>query len=375
MAENFIQVPPQSTGLKVRTQEVTANSQTVEMENVVISDPTTVANMMAVTAAGAAKVDGSAVTQPVSGTVSLTAGQAVELLDSGGTNKASISAGGAVKVDGSAVTQPVSGTVTANIGTTNGLALDATVSSVQPRRIQDGAGATLATVTAGNALKVDGSAVTQPVSGTITANAGSGTFNIQANASVNLAQENGTATSTGNGATNAGDARVNIANDNTAIANWGQGATGSAVPSGAVYAGTRATTTLPSAATAGNLVGGMADVDGRSIVRASGPRERLVTNNLTLSATGSNTLIGAGAASIFRDLTFLQASNTSATNVRIDVSDGTRTYSWFLAANGGGFNINFNPPLAAASSATAWTAAISAAVTDVRVGAQAVETH
>ena len=41
----------------------------------------------------------------------------VELVDSGGTNKASISAGGAVKVDGSAVTQPVSGTVTANQGT------------------------------------------------------------------------------------------------------------------------------------------------------------------------------------------------------------------------------------------------------------------
>jgi len=54
-------------------------------------------------------------TQTISGNVNATlpAGQAVELLDSGGTNKASISAGGAVKVDGSAVTQPVSGTVTA----------------------------------------------------------------------------------------------------------------------------------------------------------------------------------------------------------------------------------------------------------------------
>lgn len=35
-----------------------------------------------------------------------------------------------LKVDGSAVTQPVSGTVTANIGTTNGLALDATVAKL-----------------------------------------------------------------------------------------------------------------------------------------------------------------------------------------------------------------------------------------------------
>lgn len=73
-------------------------------------------------------------TQPISGTVSVNALPAgtnniggVELIDSAGTNKASISAGGAVKVDGSASTQPVSGTVTANVGTTNGLALDATL--------------------------------------------------------------------------------------------------------------------------------------------------------------------------------------------------------------------------------------------------------
>lgn len=73
-------------------------------------------------------------TQPVSGTVSVNALPSgsntiggVELVDSGGTNKASISAGGAVKVDGSAVTQPISGTVTANAGTnlnTSALALE-----------------------------------------------------------------------------------------------------------------------------------------------------------------------------------------------------------------------------------------------------------
>jgi hypothetical protein len=40
----------------------------------------------------------------------------------GGTQCAAVSSGGAVKVDGSAVTQPVSGTVTANLGTLNGAA-------------------------------------------------------------------------------------------------------------------------------------------------------------------------------------------------------------------------------------------------------------
>jgi hypothetical protein len=45
----------------------------------------------------------------------------------------------ALKVDGSGVTQPISGTVTANIGTTNGLALDATLTGgTQRSKITDG---------------------------------------------------------------------------------------------------------------------------------------------------------------------------------------------------------------------------------------------
>lgn len=83
---------------------------------------------------------------------------------------------GLVKTDGSAVTQPISGAITANVGTTNGLALDTSVNSLLKPA------STLAAVTAvgsitstvvvkadtavnqTNALKVDGSATTQPVS-------------------------------------------------------------------------------------------------------------------------------------------------------------------------------------------------------------------
>jgi len=46
----------------------------------------------------------------------------------------------ALKVDGSATTQPVSGTVTANMGTTNGLALDATVTGLQVAQASTTAG-------------------------------------------------------------------------------------------------------------------------------------------------------------------------------------------------------------------------------------------
>jgi hypothetical protein len=136
----------------------------------------------------------------------------------------------AVKVDGSAVTQPVSGTVTANLGTA--AVTNAGTFAVQDsQKVADNAGFTdgttpvqpvgyifdevagtaltendagaaridskraqvlvledattrgqRATVTAANAVKVDGSAVTQPVSGTVTANAGTGVFHVDDNA-------------------------------------------------------------------------------------------------------------------------------------------------------------------------------------------------
>lgn len=58
-------------------------------------------------------------------------------------------------------------TVTANIGTTNGLALDATLTGgTQKTKLIDSAGTNVATVSAAGAVKVDNSAVTQPVSGT-----------------------------------------------------------------------------------------------------------------------------------------------------------------------------------------------------------------
>lgn len=91
--------------------------------------------------------------------------QKTKLVDSGGSNAAAVSAGGALKVDNSAVTQPVSGTVTANIGSSGTLALDATLTGgTQKTKLVDSGGSNVATVSAAGAVKVDGSAVTQPVS-------------------------------------------------------------------------------------------------------------------------------------------------------------------------------------------------------------------
>lgn len=105
----------------------------------------------------------------------------------------SLTTTGLLRVDGSGVTQPVSGTITANVGTTGGLALDATLAKLtiaqstalgaNTQALVGGSVTTAApTYTTGNinplslttagALRTDSSATTQPVSGTVTSNIG-----------------------------------------------------------------------------------------------------------------------------------------------------------------------------------------------------------
>lgn len=123
-------------------------------------------------------VDGSAHTQPVSGTVTANAGT------------------GTLLVDGSAHTQPISGTVTANIGTTGGLALDATLTGgTQKTKIIDTGGTNALSVSAGGAAKVDGSAVTQPVSGTVSATQGTSPWVVSGTVTTTAGSSN-TATTT-----------------------------------------------------------------------------------------------------------------------------------------------------------------------------------
>jgi hypothetical protein len=128
-----------------------------------------------------------------------------------------VSTDGTLKIDGSDVTQPVSWTeqtVSVTQATATNLKAQAeayqggtAVGAANPLQVSlanTGSNAT--------AIKVDGSAVTQPVSGTVTANAGTGNFG------VNLTQLSGISISTGNGVASTGTLRVAIASDNTAFA-------------------------------------------------------------------------------------------------------------------------------------------------------------
>src|SRR6266581_3950741 len=68
MADGFVQVAPDSTGKKIDNSEITVGANTVERQRVNIADPTSATQIATVSAANALKVDGSAVTQPVSAT-------------------------------------------------------------------------------------------------------------------------------------------------------------------------------------------------------------------------------------------------------------------------------------------------------------------
>lgn len=201
----------------------------------VTSSPPTLTNgqfwPLYLSTAGRLITDNSQVTQPVSGTITsnigTTNGLALDTTLTGGTGKFKVwdgtyqlsldSAGrptvninGTVPVSGTVTitpsgTQTVSGTVTSNIGTTNGLALDATLTGGTQKSITRGGakGATSAadvTSTANGAdhqgldVAVQGTVpvsgtfwqATQPVSGTVTANAGSGTMTVGQATGTNL---------------------------------------------------------------------------------------------------------------------------------------------------------------------------------------------
>lgn len=169
----------------------------------------------------ALKVDGSGVTQPVSGTLGITANSSVNLNQAAGTaldvNSGNKSAGTirvVLATDQPALTNKL-------LVTPDSVALPAN----QSVNVSQMAGTTTDTnsgnKSAGtqriviatdqpqltNAFKVDGSGVTQPVSGTVTANQGGAPW------SENITQFGGNALATGAGAGGNGVPRVTVSND------------------------------------------------------------------------------------------------------------------------------------------------------------------
>ena len=143
------------------------------------------------------------------------------------------------------------------------------------------------------------------------------------NASVNVAQINGVTPLMGAGNTGTGSPRVTLSTDQAAIATWGKAATGGAVPSGAQYEGFIATTANPSAASAGNLVGGMADKLGRQVVVLGNVRDLKGNQVTTITSSTSETTVVTAVASTFLDVYGCIVVNSSATAANVTFKDST----------------------------------------------------
>lgn len=220
--------------------------------------------------------------------------------------------------------------ISAGSGTTIGAdeVVDGTLGTVKIQyvKIMDGTldGTTKATVNA-NGLKVDGSAVTQPISGTVTANAGSGTM------------------------------AVSIAT-NTPVGNVAHDGVDSGAP---VKVGGRARSSEITAVASDDRSDFVTDLVGKQIVLPYANPENFVSGCISTAMTGttSTSLIAAPAAGLRNYITQITVSNSHAT-VGTDViiqdgSGGTTLYVIPAAAVYGGAILNFPTPLRQPTTATA----------------------
>jgi hypothetical protein len=146
-------------------------------------------------------------------------------------------------------------------------------------------------------------------------------------------------------------------------------ATGAAVPANVIYNGARAATANPTSATGGNAVGTMADKAGRAVVTIGHVRELVGVQTTNITTTGETTIVTAGGAGVFNDISSLVITNRTATAVNVTIKDataGTTRAIYDLAASGG-LAIDFNPPMPQAAAANNWTATLSASSITVDV--------
>ena len=220
------------------------------------------------------------------------------------------------------------------------------------------------------------------VDGTVTANAGTGTFTVTDDGSFTLAANSGVDigdvtinNASGASAVNIQDGGNSITIDGTVTA-VGDVAHDGADSGNPVKIGAVARTAHPTAVADGDRVNAYADDLGRLVNQPFVPRDLIVHNQITLSNTTETTLIAAGGAGVFQDLVYIALTNTSATQVRVDIRDdtaGTVRFSMTLAANGGGASVALPVQLTASADNDNWTAQLSGSVSSVYITAIAIK--
>jgi len=182
-----------------------------------------------------------------------------------------------------------------------------------------------------------------PISGTITAT-------VAANQSVNIAQVSG----------------VSASVTNPLFTKLSDGAAAQGVVANPLIVGGRAATTNPTAATDAGAVNAMLDKLGKMVVQPFAVRGLKSQNAVTLTTTTETTLLTAGGAGVFLDLTQVVMSNENNTDVRVDFRDataGTVRFSIFLAKASVGQTaqqLSFSSPMEQSSANNNWTVQASA---------------
>lgn len=153
-------------------------------------------------------------------------------------------------------------------------------------------------------------------------------------------------------------------------------ASGSTASDPPVMSGCRASTALPTAVTDGQVVNVRCSKYGGVVQHPFTVRELASRSGvITLTSTTETSLLAAGGANVLNDMVSIKACNTSATATRLDVRDvtaGTVQDTWYLPA-GQCQGASYTSPFRQTTANSAWTVQLSGAVTDVRVVAQFVQ--
>ena len=137
-------------------------------------------------------------------------------------------------------------------------------------------------------------------------------------------------------------------------------------------------TANPTKVATGDRVNAMYDLRGKVVTSLNAPRELIAHQHTEIvSSSAETTVLTAGAAEIFHDLTELVVTNQTATAVNLTIKDataGTTRMIIALSASGGAV-IPFPTPVTQATAANNWTVTLSSAAVTVDIFVQAVKNN
>jgi len=216
---------------------------------------------------------------------------------------------------------------------------------------------------------------TQPVSGTVSATVSQATA-ASLNATVVQATGSNLHTVIDSGTVTTVSTLTTVTNAVKVEGNAGgafDAATGAAPPANAILQGAVAASALPTAVTVTDLVAPMADKFGRQVILHNSIRDLTAQQATTITAsTSSTTVVTAAGSGVYADITHLTITNSSATALIVTLGDGTNSYIYALAANGG-LTTSYPTPLVATSTNTAWTLTCGTSVSSIYVVIQYIK--